>query len=449
MSKIGGAIFPEPVSAGLLLILLFAPWTLSAQQADIPSGSEEQENVPPVSEEHGNVEPSATPAEGRIVDKRPSFYWLRQKLHPASWIASAVSPLLRGIETISFKGKGTDGTPAESGIKFGVRGHGQGSGIGPEVKPFHTNLFNKGIKVELPLSVTYKMYELARVNVDFPLSNRAGLQATGRYASRPSENFFGMGNDSLQSDLARYRGVVREAGAGLSTRIGEAWTFRVGASYRSVGITRPRHFLSASDAFRAENIPGLSVEPASSFIVTTAALQRDTREDPNLPAKGALWLVETALNEGQTGGDFSYWQYRGELRQFFSLSGDNRKVIGLRATIETNQAKGGSDIPFFGLTFIGSYSTLRGFDNRRFIDRSAMTASVDYRYRIWRRFDWGFFVDTGQVAPEVRNFAWDRLHTGCGMRFVMRARENRAFIIDVARSREEPFKLYVDFSPLF
>src|SRR4030095_3853384 len=118
--------FPRAVSAGLLSILFFAPCVLSAQQADIP----------PVSEERVAVEPSAIPADQRIVERRPSFYWLRQKLHPASWIAGGGKPLLRGIETINFKGKGSDGPPAESGIKFGVRGHGQGSGIGPEIKPF-------------------------------------------------------------------------------------------------------------------------------------------------------------------------------------------------------------------------------------------------------------------------------------------------------------------------
>jgi outer membrane protein assembly factor BamA len=124
-------------------------------------------------------------------------------------------------------------------------------------------------------------------------------------------------------------------------------------------------------------------------------------------------------------------------------------VLGFRGSVETNQAKGGSEIPFFDLPMIGGFRTVRGFDNRRFIDTSAMNATLEYRYRIWRHFDWGFFVDSGQVAPEIRDFAWNRLHTGYGMRFIVRARGNRAVVIDMARSREEPFKLYVDFSPLF
>ena len=438
MFKMGRPTFLRAFSVGLTIILLLSPWVLYAQQADIP----------PLIEDQDALEATPAPTEERIVDGRPNFYGVRQNLHPISWISNGFSPLLRRLSAIRL-GNRSDSPPAESGIKFGVRGHGQGSGIGPEIKPFHNNLFNAGIKAEAPLSITYKMYELARVNVDIPVFPGLDMQLTGRYASRPSENFFGIGNESTTADQARYRGVLREAGGGLSTRITEAWKLRVGASYRSVGITRPRRFVSASDAFRDESIPGLTTDPAAALFVTTASIQRDTRDDPDLPSKGGLLSAEVSLNEGQTGGDFSYWQYRGELRQSFSLTADNRTVLGFRGTIETNQPKGGSVVPFFGMPFIGSYSTLRGFDNRRFIDRSAVTATVDYRYRIWRHFDWGLFMDAGQVAPEVRNFAWDRLHMGYGMRFVVRAGEHRAFIIDMARSREEPFKLYLDFSPLF
>jgi outer membrane protein assembly factor BamA len=325
--------------------------------------------------------------------------------------------------------------------------------MGPEVKLFHRDLFNLGIKAELPVSVTYKVYELAAFRLEFPLSGadneRVGFELTGRYASRPSENFFGIGNDSVDSARAEFRGVTREGGGGVVTRISDAWSLRVGALYRSVGITHPRKFRSASDVFQGESLPGLTVEPAASFLVSTVLLQHDTRDNPDLPGKGGLQRVEVRLNEGQTGGDFSYWQYRGQLQQFFPFSSDGRTVIGIRGSIETNQPKGGSSVPVFDLPFIGSYSTLRGFQNRRFVDRSAVTGTVEYRYRIWRHFDWGFFVDQGQVAPEVRDFAWDRLHTGYGMRFVVRAGKRRAFVVDMARSREEPFKLYLDFSPLF
>jgi hypothetical protein len=75
-----------------------------------------------------------------------------------------------------------------------------------------------------------------------------------------------------------------------------------------------------------------------------------------------------------------------------------------------------------------------------------MSLSAGYQYRIWRYFDWGFFADAGQVAPEIRDFDVDSFHVGYGMRFVVRTEGHRGITFDVARSREAPWMVYVDFN---
>jgi outer membrane protein assembly factor BamA len=130
------------------------------------------------------------------------------------------------------------------------------------------------------------------------------------------------------------------------------------------------------------------------------------------------------------------------------LSEDHRKILAFRASVETNQERGGSQIPFFDLPTLGGRSTVRGFVGRRFTDKSAMNVSTEYRYRIWSHFDWALFMDSGQVAPEIGDFAWERFHTGYGMRFIARADGKHAVSLDVARSREG-WGVYVDFSPMF
>jgi outer membrane protein assembly factor BamA len=201
--------------------------------------------------------------------------------------------------------------------------------------------------------------------------------------------------------------------------------------------------------FSSEHIPGLTSERGATFASAHAILQRDTRDHPDLTSAGGLQRFEASLNEGLTGGDFAYWRYSAQILQFIPLGEDRRKVISLRANIETNREKGGSSIPFFDFPFLGGGSTLRGFESRRFTDKSAMSISAAYQYRIWRYFDWGFFADAGQVAPEIEDFKLDRLHTGYGVRFVVRTEGHRGIIFDVARSRENPWMLYVDFGPLF
>ena len=62
--------------------------------------------------------------------------------------------------------------------------------------------------------------------------------------------------------------------------------------------------------------------------------------------------------------------------------------------------------------------------------------------------DWGFFVDAGQVAPEIGDFARNRLHAGYGMRFMVRATGDRAVSLDLGHSHEG-WMFYIDFTPDF
>lgn len=428
---------------------LFPPANLYAQQDEIP---------PAPAEESVATDPATAGGSERIVEGRPALYSFKRGLHPIAWLEGGIiRPMLNMAEKAGFdrvSAKGEEKAPRVSGVKFGIKGLGSGSGFGPEIKPFHRNLFNTGIEVEAPLLLTYRFYQSGQVKVNFPLLStgalaRLGLELHGRYVSRASDNFFGVGNDSSLSNEARFRSVTRGAGAALVARMEGPWSARLEVDYRSVGITRPRRSPSALDVFERVSIPGLTTERKVTLGSATGVLQRDTRDNPHLTDSGGLQRVEVSLNEGLTGGDFAYWQAKAEVRQFIPVSSDHRHVFALRGHVETTAEKGGSAIPFFDLPTIGSRTTVRGFDGRRFTDKSAMSASVEYRYRIWRYFDWGLFADAGQVAPEVRNFAMDRFHGSYGARFIVRTQEHRGFAIDMAHSREWPLMFYVDFSSLF
>jgi outer membrane protein assembly factor BamA len=417
----------------------FTPNSLQAQQNEIPPASED---VPASTE---------AAAEGpRIVEGRPRFYNLKRVAHPVSWLEMGISPVLRLAEKFAPKEAKEKKPPKESGIKFGMKGLGAGSGFGPQVKLFHNNLLNRGIEFEVPAVITYKFYQSVGFRANYPLmsgmdKDRIGFEVTGDYVSRPTDAFFGLGNDSSLANETRFRTVSRSAAAAIEGR-SHRLSVRLQSGFRSIGVTEPRKYRSAQDVFQGQDIPGLTT--GATMISTTASIQRNTTDHPDLPASGGIQRLEVSLNEAKTGGDFSYWRYGLELQQFLPLSDDRRKVLGVRASLETNQPKGGSTVPFFDLPTIGSRTTVRGFSTRRFTDRSAMSAGVEYRYRIWRYFDWGLFVDAGQVAPEIGNFALDRFHTGYGIRFIPRSADGRGIMVDVARSREM-WMLYIDFSALF
>jgi outer membrane protein assembly factor BamA len=417
---------------------------LHAQQADIPPASDADAVV---AQDAGAGEPT------RIVEERPDLYWMKRTLHPISWLEATARPVARLAERGASRFTYQEKSPRVWGVKLGIRGTGSSSGAGPEVKPFHNDLFGTGLQLELPLLVTYRLYESYRFRLNYPFvrgesSERLGLELAGRYNSRPSETFYGIGNNIGDTNKTQFRSVSRTVGIALNGRLGKAWTLRLEEGYRSIGITSPRNFVSSKDVFGGSDIPGIS-DAGGTGLISTISLQRDTKDRNYLASSGGRQYVEASLYEGLSGGDFSYWRYRAGLQQFFPLNEDHRKVVAFRVDVETNQEKGGSVVPFFDLPIIGSHSTVRGIPSRRYTDKSSMTASLEYRYRIWRAFDWGLFVDTGQVGPQIGDFrlSKDRLHTGYGMRLMMRSGKH-AMSVDVAHSREG-WAVYADFSPDF
>jgi hypothetical protein len=423
--------------ASLMFVsLLWMPPAAHAQQAEIPPAVEE------------------APADaGRIVTHRPPFYSLKRVIHPVSWFEAGLFPLLRMSERLGGKFAKKDDEkkpPPVSGVKFGAKGLGGSTGFGPLIRPYHNDLFGTGMRIEAPFVVTYKMYQAAGVHLNVPFisgeDQGMDLDFFGDYLSRPSDFFTGIGNDTSPNHNSRFRTVSRTAGAGLNVRFRPKWLLRLETGMRSVGVTEPRKSPSMEVVFRNEDIPGKM--SGAIMNVYGAAIQRNTLDDPNWAASGGLQRFETSLVESQKGGDFSYWRYRLDVEQALPLSEDHRKVIALRAAVETNQDKGGSRVPFFDMATIGGSSTLRGYPTNRFTDKSALTVSAEYRYRIWRYFDFGLFVDGGQVAPEIGNFAIDKFHTGYGVRLFARSEKRRGVIVDLARSREA-WLVYLDFSPMF
>jgi len=426
------------LAVALLMCILANPLWLRAQQSEIP---------PKPPEESATVE-----AQTRIVQDRPDWYSVKRILHPISWLYAGIKPALGIAEKAGGNSPGTGNTSNPvSGVKVRFVSLGPGSGFGPEVRPFHHDVFGTKFRVDVPLTITTNVYESFGFIAGYPLvaagdTDRVALDFSGVYGSRPSENFFGIGNETSESSQSRFRSVSRTATVGLGTHLTDSVSARVEAGYRNVGITQPRNFTSTQDVASPSVLPGLQGGAAIRSLAASMAL--DTRDRKAFAGSGTLQRVEASVNEGSGDDDFSYWRFRYNAQQFIPLSRDHRTVIALRGELETNREKGGSAIPFFELPAIGAPETLRGFVPDRFADKSVLDYSVEYRYRIWRQFDWALFVSQGQVASQIGDFGLSRFHTGYGMRFLVRPPGDHSIALDIGRSREG-WVLYLNFGPSF
>jgi len=308
-------------------------------------------------------------------------------------------------------------TDKVSGVKFGVGSAGTSSGFGPSVTFFHKDFLGRSIDVEIPLVYTYSQYQVYQFNASMPIGSgkspdRLSFDLGTGYSSRARDDFFGIGNDSNRDDERQVRLVTRSASAGITANLNDHWKSQFHGVYRSVGVTKPTTGWSAQDHFDSTSVPGLfSGARLSSFVFS---IGRDTEQLNNKSYTGGTDQFELSFNHSVDGGDYAYWRYHFDSQHFFPVSSDGRKLIAARGLVETNVTTGGHTMPFFDMPTLGSSSTVRGFENFRFRDKTALAMSLEYRYRIWPALDWGLFIDEGQVAPRLGDLGLDRFHTGYG-----------------------------------
>jgi hypothetical protein len=402
------------------------------------------------------AEPGSESAQtARIVEGRPPLYSVKRALHPLTWLELAFKPGFRaaegsGLQNLMNRKPDTDKV---SGVRFGLGSMGTGSGFGPEVTFFHKNLLGRGIEVDVPLLYTYSRYQLYQFNASVPLpsdrfAEHLSLDLGTSYSSRARDNFFGIGNESpLGDEETRVRLVNRQAWAGFTAKVNDQWTAALRAVYRNVGVTKPTVGLSAQEQFASTSTPGLfgGIIRSAVFSVGHNSVVRD-----DYAFKGGLDQFEFSFNRGSGGGgfNFEYWRYRLNSEHFFWLTSDGRKVIAARGLLETNLTPAGRTVPFFDMPALGSDDTLRGFQNLRFRDKSALAATLEYRYRIWPALDWGLFIDEGQVAPQLGDLALNGFHTGYGVRLFVWPKPKLPIGLEYGRSRET-WRLYLNFNANF
>ncbi len=392
------------------------------------------------------------PDEGRIVEGRPPLYSFKRNLHPLTWVELGMKPLFRLQDNERINRLATaPASDKRAGVKFGVDGTSPGSGLGPVVTFFHKDLFGKGIEVEAPLVYTYNRYELYRLNAKVPLAketfvDRLTFDLGTAYRTQANDEMFPIGNESPLSAESHIRTVSREASAGFTVNLNKEWKAGLHETYRSIGVSHPLKGTSAQTELHDFPIPGLF--SGGHIRSTILSIDHDDRDDQTLPSTGGLQHFEAGMNDDVSSRGWAYWKYRIDVQRFFKLTADRRTVIALRGLAETNQRKSGGDIPWFEMPSLGAWETLRGFENYRFRDASALSLTAEYRYRIWRAMDWGFFLDEGQVARQPGDFGFDRFHTGYGVRLFVFPKPQFPISIDLAHSLEK-WRLYVNFNTRF
>ncbi len=278
------------------------------------------------------------------------------------------------------------------------------------------------------------------------------IQLKGIYSHRPDWRFYGIGPDSRDDDSSRYGsqevdGLVRyEGGFWRSSHI-FAWGGVGNASFKNLTCCNDpviRDFVAEGryalpplfDDGYLTGYGGLDVsldsrEVRAPVLPDASDFVAPSGSGVKINARGELHggLRDTRATPSSNEGRLGWVRYGGTLGGFLDVY--QQRVFGLQAAVDfADPLDPEGQIPFHELVSLGGNRPMRGFLDRRLIDRSSAVAELSYRWPIWVSLDGELVYSVGNVFGEhLDGFAMEKLRQSFGFGF------------SAAGSRDHPFEL--------
>ncbi|OGR83189.1 MAG: hypothetical protein A2901_06605 [Elusimicrobia bacterium RIFCSPLOWO2_01_FULL_54_10] len=194
------------------------------------------------------------------------------------------------------------------------------------------------------------------------------------------------------------------------------------------------------------DLPTLIGKDGSRLYTTSLLFRWDKRDSKTDPTQGGLLQAEYEYSKKFTGSETDFKRTTVEGRAFLPLFWKESHVVAAR--IYMDYKKG--DVPFYHLPELGGIFFNRGLIEGRFRDNLAVCGNWEYRFRIYQRLHWAFFVDGGNVFNDFKSvrFSKAKYTGGMGMRYYVPPGNLLLARVDGGYSTEG-FLLYLTFDHPF
>jgi hypothetical protein len=317
---------------------------------------------------------------------------------------------------------------------------------------YRHEILNGRARLNASAAVSWKFYKMAQARFELPhlAHDRLLIGAQTLYQDMLQVNYFGLGNDSLQSNRSGYRldetdvlgYAVVHPREWLSINGRGGWIHQAELSTMT-GWSVP--YPNTQQIFTDATAPGLSQQPA--FIHADVSIAADTRNYAGHPTSGGLYRATVATYSDRNYGKYSFRRYDVEASQFLPIVEDNW-VIALRGWAVFSDTSAGNTVPFYLLPSLGGKNTLRGYYDYRFHDRDMEVFNVESRWGLFTHLDTALFFDAGKVAPQASDLGFTALKTSYGVGFRVHNRQATVGRVDLGHSREG-WRVVVKFSDPF
>lgn len=227
---------------------------------------------------------------------------------------------------------------------------------------------------------------------------QADLTIEGRALSPNTQNFFGLGNNTvfdragLSDRFYRSRFSVYQIDPAVRWRFDKQSYFSVGPSlqiYRFSARENLGRLIMNSSLIGSYD--SLTADKNKLFAGITAQLLKDSRDNKLFPASGAYFFLKAIGYAGLNSYSQSYVQLAPEMAIYQSLGKQSKLVIAERLGGVATFGKAA----FYQSAFIGGHENLWGFRQYRFAGQHAIYNNLEARFKLMQL---GSYILPGQLG---------------------------------------------------
>lgn len=173
--------------------------------------------------------------------------------------------------------------------------------------------------------------------------------------------------------------------------------------------------------------------------------QWDIRDFIYNPSKGTYLEAELYFSGKFIGSDFNYQRFALDVSRYFRIANNHTMAVQLyNATIQ-------GDPIFYEMLFFGSPRLLRGYQDRRFIDKNILVSQYEYRFPLYKRIQGVSFLSFGTVAASYAALYSNpyKYSYGAGLRFVLNKKDRIRLRLDYGQSKDEGGSMYLTINEAF
>lgn len=239
--------------------------------------------------------------------------------------------------------------------------------------------------------------------------------------TRPDRAYFGIGPDTLQSNISRYGEKRFDANLVADFRLWRASRIETSLGVRSLDFRRGswEEDPATQDSVAAgvfSQPPGL----AQGYTAQTSGVRLAFDNRLPSPADGSGVRLEVEAEQGtdiRREPGASWLRYSATAGAFWDLNGRNR-VLSLSVATLFVDSLNHREVPFSELVTLGGAGPMRGFYPGRLRDKSAAVATLKYRWPIWVWLDGSLQAAVGNVfGDHLQQLEWSRFRFSSAIGF--------------------------------